>query len=300
MVGKISSSMPFKPLLLGVALLGLIAVSVLVLWPSPCDGIFEQTAPKLNVNLKIIENEGAFAVSREKIQELSESAQKVGLHLKTCCSVLEGGKLDPRQFQQCIDKASNYEAQVAHVAQQVTEASKAKNAGDTNTVKAKIAQINQTVETATNNAKTLAQFVEKELKPPPLPQNLGDANMEKESNDQITNANVIQLGDRIRGEISTDKDRDYFKFRTSDRASSNIRVILRKLSSGGFYAEAIAYDQVESRIARGYTRGDDPVTFSFESTANSEYYILIKSHSGFGDYNKLGPYELEVREERGK
>ena len=107
MVDKEARSIPFKSLLFGVALIGLIALSGLLLWPSPCDRIFEQTAPQLKVNLKIIENAGAFAVSREKVQSLSASAQKVGLHLKTCCSVLKAGKLDPGQFQQVLVAQQN-------------------------------------------------------------------------------------------------------------------------------------------------------------------------------------------------
>lgn len=291
MVEKESSSIPYKTFLYGGALIGLIALSALLLWPSPCDSIFEQTAPKVNVNMKIIESEGAFVVSREKIQRLSESAQKVGLHLKTCCSVLDGGKLNPKQFQQCIDKASGYEEQIALVAQHVTESSKAKENGDTVAVQAKIAQINRTIETATSNAKTLAQLVEKELKPLPSQGKTGDAIKEQESNNQIIEANIVQLGTRVRGEIKPDLDRDYFKFRTSDQASSKTRVILRKLSTGGFRAYVSVYDQVEARVAKDFESSDDPVTLSFTSTSNSEYYVMIKS-SGAG-----GSYELEVREE---
>lgn len=294
LVGKISSSIQFKPLLAGAALIGLVVLSALILWPSPCDGIFEQTARKLDVNLKIIENEGAFVVSRQSVHKLSESAQKVGLHLKTCCSVLEGGKLNPNQFQQCIDKASGYEKQVADVAQQVTEASKAKIAGDSNIAKTKIKRINQTVEIAADRAEMLAKFVEKELIPSPFTQELRAAHREQEPNDQITNGTGIRLGDRIRGELSKDKDRrDYFKFRTSERASGNIRVIVRKLVGGGFAAKVIVYDPVENRVASGYAYHDDPVTFSFGSTAKSEYFVLIKGYNS----GALGPYELEVREE---
>ncbi len=306
MVDKESNFVSSKTLLIGIALFGLIGLAVLLLWHSPCDDIFAQTAPELKVSLKVIENEGAFAVSREKIQELSESAQKVGLHLKTCCAVLDGGKLDPQQFQQCIDKASGYEKQIVLVAQQIKEAAEAKERGATGVVQSKIAGIGKAIEAAAGNAETLARFVEKEIKPPPLlvtedsdgekqsnesPQIAANSHEENESNDQIRDANVIQFGGRTKGVLASDKDRDYYKFRTPDQVSSKIRVILRKLSTGGFTAQVNVYDQVERGIKQGIASSDNPVTFAFESATNADYYILVK---GFG---AGGPYELEVREE---
>ena len=90
--------------LLGIVVVGIVVVGgLVVLRPhSGCDAVFEQTAPRLQADLEIIRNKGALAVGQEKIQELTESAQKVGMHLKTCCTVLQGGRLDPAQFQQCV------------------------------------------------------------------------------------------------------------------------------------------------------------------------------------------------------
>ena len=165
---QINLSKP-KTLLMGVALIGLIGLGALLLWPSPCGRIFEQTAPKLKVNLKIIETEGAFAVSHEQIQELAESSQKVGLHLKACCTVLEHGKLDPDQYQQCIDKASAYEGHIALVAQQVTEAAKAREKGDTEVLEANIKGINQTIQVATKNSEEFAAQVSAIMPAKPVP-----------------------------------------------------------------------------------------------------------------------------------
>jgi hypothetical protein len=103
--------------------------------------------------------------------------------------------------------------------------------------------------------------------------------------------NVIQYGGETRGVVESDKDRDYYKFRTPDQMSGKTRVILRKLSAGGFIAKVGVYDRVENRIARDGASGDDSATLAFDSAANSNYYILVK---GFG---AGGPYELEVREE---
>lgn len=156
-----------KALLIGVAVAGFIALSVLVIfWPhGSCEEIFKQTAPKLEAHLEIIKQKGALAVGHEQVQELSKSAQKVGLHLKTCCTVLDGGKLDPDQFQQCIDKASAYDQQIALVAQQLTEAAEAKEKGASDVLQEKIASIDQAIETATRHAEEFARQA-KEIKPP--------------------------------------------------------------------------------------------------------------------------------------
>ncbi len=215
----------------------------------------------------------------------------MGLHLKTCCKVLDRGKLDATQFEQCIDKASAYEKQIALVAQQVTEAAEAKEKGTAEVLTEKIAGINQAIQTATSDAENFSRQVA-QIKPP-VPVK-GDSSEEKEPNDQITDANVIQLGTRVRGAIASDKDRDYFTFRTSDREPSKTRVILRKLSAGGFWAQVHVYDQVESRVTGTFDYGGDhPLSLAFESTPNSDYYILVRLYSSA----QGGPYELEVREE---
>ena len=156
-----------KLLLIGIGVAGLVGVSALVILRplDPCESIFEQTAPRLEAHLEIIKNKGAFAVSHEQIQELSESTQKVGLHLKTCCSVLERGKLDPERFQLCIETAAAYDRQIALVAQQVKEV------GDEEVSQEKIESINQTIQTATAEAKNfgrqVVQFVPRPQPPKP-------------------------------------------------------------------------------------------------------------------------------------
>ena len=97
----------YKGLVIGLALIGIIGLGVLVIVKPgrSCDGIFEQTAPRLESSIELIKSKGAFALRREKIQELAEGAQKVGLHLKTCCLVLDGGKVNSGEFQQCILQA---------------------------------------------------------------------------------------------------------------------------------------------------------------------------------------------------
>lgn len=158
-----------RALLIGVAIAGLLALSILIiLWPrGSCEGIFRQTAPKLEAQLEIIKQKGTLAVSQEQIQVLSEGAQKVGLHLKTCCSVLDGGKLDPQQFQQCIDKASVYDRQIALIAQEVTEVTEAKGKGAAPSQE-QLNSIDKAIKSAANNAESFARHVA-QIKPRPQP-----------------------------------------------------------------------------------------------------------------------------------
>ena len=161
-----------KALLIGVALAGLAGLSVLaILWTRPsCEGIFVQTAPKLQAHLEIIESKAGFAVGHEQIQELSESAQKVGLHLKTCCSVLEGGKLNPEQFKKCIDKASAYDRQISLVAQKVAELAGANETVSVDVPPEKIDIIKQAIRFATSEAEKFAnQVVQGNHLPVPSP-----------------------------------------------------------------------------------------------------------------------------------
>ena len=169
-----------KTILIGLAIAGLIGLGVLVtLAPrlqNSCEGILEQTAPRLKVHLEVIKSNGAAEIGQEKIQELSESAQKVGLHLKTCCKVLEHGKLGPRQFQRCIDTASAYERQIAFVAKELAEVAVAKEPAELaepnkrigkDVLQQKVASINDAIQAATSHVKNLSRQVA-QIKPPPV------------------------------------------------------------------------------------------------------------------------------------
>jgi hypothetical protein len=125
--------------------------------------------------------------------------------------------------------------------------------------------------------------------PAPLP-----VREEQESNDKTDDANLIELGTRVRGSTVTYQDRDFFKFRTSSRAPVKVRVILRKLSPDGFGAAVKVYDQVEQYVTERTEFGEQPVSLTFTGTPQSLYYILVKA---YGVGSGLGTYELEVREE---
>ena len=47
------------------------------------------------------EDGGRLQIGREQLTDLDERAQMAALNLKTCCTVLDAGRLDPEQFLQC-------------------------------------------------------------------------------------------------------------------------------------------------------------------------------------------------------
>lgn len=115
------------------------------------------------------------------------------------------------------------------------------------------------------------------------------ATAEEESGDNITGAKFISVGTSIRGNIATEKDRDFYKF---EALSDKTRVILRKLSRGGFHAYLDIYDAVENKIKSENAGDDISVTLAFKSEVGSVFFIVIKSYP-YGYEN--GDYELVVK-----
>ena len=124
-----------------------------------CGEIFEQTALNVRAKAEIIKTKAELFIGKERVQELTSSSQKVGQHLKTCCTVLESGKLDPNQFQHCIEGAQNYETHLTKVVSSLAEAQTAMQQNKPDLVKAKVEQIN----TDLNTAKTSSEEFEKQV-----------------------------------------------------------------------------------------------------------------------------------------
>ncbi len=82
---------------------------------NPCETIFRQTKLGLSTKIGFLKTEGELKIGREPLVELTERAQMAALNLKTCCTVLDAGKLDPEQFLQCKAKARAYEARVGEI-----------------------------------------------------------------------------------------------------------------------------------------------------------------------------------------
>jgi len=113
---------------------------------------------------------------------------------------------------------------------------------------------------------------------------------EHEPNDRIEDANVVKLGSLTKGVVSSDEDRDFFKFKAGQGLKT--RIILRKIPTHGFWADVVVYDSVENKVTREFTNGEDAVSFAFNSVPNAYYYVVVS-----GSNHERGPYELLIKEE---
>ena len=117
---------------------------------------------------------------------------------------------------------------------------------------------------------------------------------EQEANNYITEANLIRMGQPVRGRLTDNKDRDFYKFKTpvlsANQDQQNFRVILRKEFSG----IVDIYDDVENQIISALEKSDKTISKLVESKPDSYYYVLVKPYSTL----VYGDYELVIREEK--
>ena len=113
-------------------------------------------------------------------------------------------------------------------------------------------------------------------------------------NDTIDRAELIVEGTTVRGARVTDQDLYFFKFSAT---SAMTRLVLRKLSTGGFRAAVDVYDHVEHKVVGEAEpvalvgSQDEPVTLSFESVPGEIYYIKVTVPQA------ASKYELTVKVE---
>lgn len=82
-----------------------------------CEGIFQQTAPGVEANVKFLESKGGVVLGRQQIQALSDRAQEVALNLKSCCVMAESGNFE--QFRECKASAVLYDQRVAQAVETI-------------------------------------------------------------------------------------------------------------------------------------------------------------------------------------
>lgn len=284
--------------LLVSALIGVTAIAYMVVDGengSSCASVFEQTAPRLQANLEIIQSKGEIAVSRDTIQQLTESAQRVGLHLKTCCSVLKGGQLDAGQFQQCVDAAADYDRQVSRVAQQVLEAEQAQITKQPEQLAVKTQAIQQAITVANNTAVSIArQAVAVSQQPLKLPSktNKGPApgitSAETEPNNSILEANASVIGNTMTAEITDTKDQDFFVFTLAGDKRDRIEVRLINQSTT-LRPHIKLYNTNKSQFDETYdnTAGAN-VSRIFSAVPGESYHLQVLP------FNSKGQYAIEV------
>lgn len=184
---------------------------------SPCESIFQQTSLRLGSKLDTIKTKGEVFIGEEKIQDLTERSQMTALNLKTCCIVLDGGKVSSDEFLRCKENAEKYETQIERIVTDINEAQTAKQEGNTQVVNDKVDQINEIINEAQASAETLSKQVTELKSSQTEPVEKIEKEMssqdrsEIEPNNTAFEANSLPVDTTVSGEISMD-DKDYFKF----------------------------------------------------------------------------------------
>ena len=127
---------------------GLILIAYFIYRPvidllTPCDSIFEQTAPRVDAKVQFIKTSGELVIGPEQVQKLAESSQKIGLHLKACCIMQKRAHMSAEQLQTCIDGAKNYVTRIVQMANLVGEAQAAREQGNAQLANERAAQATQ-------------------------------------------------------------------------------------------------------------------------------------------------------------
>lgn len=272
---------------------------------SPCEAIFAQTSIGLSTKIKLLKAEGALQIGREALTDLSERAQMVALNLKTCCTVLDAGRVNPEEFLQCKSKARQYDAKVQEVVTLV-DRSPPVETGSTNSADAAGASplpppASAAVEKAVDEARTVSQDFNKRVvevrKAQALEslEALPDAQVEisaaeREPNDDAFNANVIPLGTWAKAAINPVSESDYFTFTTPETYRDWIRIEAQNRSTS-LHPRLQLFDAKKSSIANPYnaTAGGD-LSYDFVAAPGSRYTLKFDSYYG----KNTGVYLIRV------
>jgi len=252
---------------------------------SQCDSIFEQTTDRLHANLDAIKIKGELALGQEKVQELSDGAQKVALHLKTCCLSQQGGNMTGEQFQSCMSGAKDYETKIVQVATSVSEAQAAQQQGNSSLAEEKKQQAKEAASAALDSEKKLAEAV-KDLS---LITTIKRA--EQEPNNSTHQYNQAEIGVAIAGEITTD-DSDYFRFKYEDAKNRRDVVGVHVEPQGATLQPSVALFNEDRSSALGWNSANTPganFDLTFIAEPGKSYYVAVA-----GQYHSTGKYALSV------
>ena len=256
---------------------------------SPCDSIFQDSSVGMSTKIKFLKAEGELKLGREKVTELSERAQMAALGLKTCCVVLDAGRIDPEQFLACKAKARAYDTQVETIVAKVQAA--ASSAGTP------APELSAAVDTAIATSRDLNQAVVRISREQQL-QSLQTAAAKKlainateaESNDDALNANVLTLANPAKASIGAAKDVDVFTFTTPPDKRDWFRVELKNLSTTlEPNIELLDAAKTSLGTVRNTTAGGD-VTYEFVALPSTTYSFRVSSFYG----NATGVYAIST------
>ncbi len=219
---------------------------------APCEAIFRQTAINLSTKISFLKTDGEIEIGREPLVELTERAQMTALNLKTCCTVLDAGQLNPEQFLQCKAKARAYEQRVDGIVAAVHtlassggETATSPAVTPTNTVAAaaspapakpaKAAEAKAAIKSNLKEARKISQNFNKKVRDVRRaqaletlevmkPEHVDVSAKEQEPNNDLLSTNRVELGKWITASIGAGKDYDFYSFTTPPKYRDWIKI----------------------------------------------------------------------------
>jgi hypothetical protein len=272
---------------------------------SPCEAIFQETSVGLSTRIHFLKAEGELQIGRERLTDLDDRAQMAALNLKTCCTVLDAGRLDPEQFLQCKGSTRAYAARLADIADLVRKAVKdGMTTGAIATSAAPAAapavtkeSIDSEIAAAQEISRTFNRevvAVRKEqaletLKATP-PRNVAIEAQEREPNDDGLTTNEIALGAWITASIGAPKDADYFAFTTPAGHRDWIRIELQNRSTTlEPRLELFDHEKTSLGAVQKTTQGAD-LAYAFVGAPATSYVVRVSNYYG----QSVGVYLLRV------
>ena len=284
----LKSQLPLIVIAATVCLLTLMWFVYRSLGRSRCDNIFEQTADRVQADLEFIKVKGGVTLGTEKVQELTDSSQKVGLHLKSCCIAQQAKALNAEQLQVCMSGAKDYQTQIIQVATNIKEATAAEEQQKPELAKQKTEAAKEGVSKVGNTEKTLAKLTEA------LPASVAVKNgAEQESNDTIPQGNIAEIGTTISGEINPARDVDFFKFQYRDAKKRRDNIVVHLKNQSTTLRPSLILHNEDKSIARNWEAANAPgadFEFSFLAEPEKKYFVGVASY-----YNGTsGAYALSL------
>jgi len=284
----LKSQLPLIVIAATVCLLTLMWFVYRGLGRSRCDSIFEQTADRVQADLKFIKVKGGVTLGAEKVQELTDSSQKVGLHLKSCCVAQQTKMLTADQFQVCMSGARDYQTQIIQIAANIKEADAAEKQQKPELAKQKTDEAKEGANKVVSTEKTLAKAMET---PPASPTLKGGA--EHEPNNTIPQANVAEMGAAIAGEVNPSDDVDFFKFQYRDPKKRRDIVLVHLDNPSTTLRPTLILHHEDKSIATNWSDANSPGAnkeFLFTAEPEKSYFVGVGSYSK----NSAGQYTLSA------
>jgi hypothetical protein len=273
---------------------------------SPCDAIFEESAVGLSTRIRFLKTEAELQLGKDALTELDERAQMTALNLKTCCTVLDAGRLDPEQFLQCKAKARAYDASVEDIAALVRSAVKEASARPAAVaapaeapkpapsiapaLEAKVAAAREVSRAFNRQVVEVRREQALQTLEAARPEHLEIAAEEREPNDGPLATNILELDKWVTGSVGAPKDSDHYSFTTPATHRDWIRIELENRSTT-LEPRLELFDSEKSSLAEVHktTPGAD-LAYPFVATPATRYTVRVSNYYG----ESVGVYLLRV------